>query len=259
MNVSKPVTLTEEQISKKAFAHVLPISVFMALLVVIPILEYFGFVVYNEDIYPWYRYAPEQWVYPLQVIVCLILIKRYWSKFEVGPMRGFKFSIIMGLIGISLWVLPGHLFETMEMDEGWWRYFGFTERKDGFNPSDFLGEDQSLYWLAVIIRFLRMVVVVSIIEEVFWRGFLMRYILDRDGNYWNQPFGKFSIRSYIIITSLFMFIHAPSDYVGAFVYGSITYYVAVRTKSLFACIIMHALANFLLGCYVLKTGNFGYW
>ena len=104
-----------------------------------------------------------------------------------------------------------------------------------------------------------MVLVVSIIEEVFWRGFLMRYILDRDGNYWNQPFGKFSLRSYIIVTLLFMFIHAPSDYVGAFIYGSITYYVAVKTKSLFACIVMHAAANLLLGCYVLKTGNFGYW
>ena len=42
MNASKPVALTEEQISEKALAHVLPISVFMALLVVIPILEYFG-------------------------------------------------------------------------------------------------------------------------------------------------------------------------------------------------------------------------
>ena len=259
MNTSKTVTLTEEQISEKALAHVLPISVFMVLLVVISFLEYFGFVVYNDDIYPWYRYAPEQWLYPLQTIVCLILIKKYWSKFEIGPLKEFKFSIIMGVVGISIWVLPGHLFDVMEMDEGWWKYFGFTDRKEGFNPSDFLGLNESFYWLVVVFRFLRMVLVVSIIEEVFWRGFLMRYILDRDGNYWNQPFGKFSLRSYIIVTLLFMFIHAPSDYVGAFIYGSITYYVAVKTKSLFACIVMHAVANLLLGCYVLKTGNFGYW
>ena len=103
MNASKTVTLTEEQISEKALAHVLPISVFMVLLVVISFLEYFGFVVYNEDIYPWYRYAPEQWVYPLQTIICLILIKKYWSKFEIGPLKGFKFSIVMGFVGISIW------------------------------------------------------------------------------------------------------------------------------------------------------------
>ena len=42
-------------------------------------------------------------------------------------------------------------------------------------------------------------------------------------------------------------------------YGTITYLVAVKTKNLTACIIMHALANLLLGCYVLITGNFGYW
>ena len=56
-----------------------------------------------------------------------------------------------------------------------------------------------------------------------------------------------------------MLIHSPSDYFGAYIYGSITYFVAVKTKSLCACIIMHAVANFLLGCYVLKTENFGYW
>ena len=87
----------------------------------------------------------------------------------------------------------------------------------------------------------------------------MRYILDKDGNYWNQPFGKFSIKSYLIVTILFVLIHAPSDYFGASMYGTITYLVAVKTKNLTACIIMHALANLLLGCYVLITGNFGYW
>ena len=259
MNDSQPVALTENQISRKALAHILPIAVFMGFLLVIQILEFFGFLVNNRDAYPWYRYAPEQWLYPLQTIVCLILIKKYWSHFNFGRIKGLGFAILMGIVGITLWILPGHLFISMDMNEGWWKFFGFTERVDGFYPSDFLGENNNFFWFAIFMRFVRMVVVVSIVEEVFWRGFLMRYILDKDGNYWNQPFGKFSIKSYLIVTILFVLIHAPSDYFGAFMYGTITYLVAVKTKNLTACIIMHALANLLLGCYVLITGNFGYW
>ena len=259
MNGYDPLVLTEDQISRKAFAHILPISVFMGFLLVIPVLEFFGLAMNNRDAYPWYMYAPEQWLYPLQTIVCLILIKRYWAHFDVGSIRNLNFAILMGVIGITIWVLPGHLYDAMNMDAGWWKFLGFTERSHGFNPLDFMGENDELYWFAVMMRFVRMVVVVAIVEEIFWRGFLMRYILDRDGNYWNQPFGRFSIKSYLIVTLLFMLIHSPSDYFGAYIYGSITYFVAVKTKSLCACIIMHAVANFLLGCYVLKTENFGYW
>ena len=259
MNGYDPLVLTEDQISRKAFAHILPISVFMGFMLVIPVLEFFGLAMNNRDAYPWYMYAPEQWLYPLQTVVCLILIKKYWVHFDVGSIRNLNFAILMGVIGITIWVLPGHLYDAMNMGAGWWKFLGFTERSDGFNPSDFMGQNDNLYWFAVLMRFVRMVVVVAIVEEIFWRGFLMRYILDRDGNYWNQPFGRFSIKSYLIVTLLFMLIHSPSDYFGAYIYGSITYFVAVKTKSLCACIIMHAVANFLLGCYVLKTENFGYW
>ena len=44
MNDLQPVALTENQISRKALAHILPIAVFMGFLLVIPILEFFGFL-----------------------------------------------------------------------------------------------------------------------------------------------------------------------------------------------------------------------
>ena len=36
-------------------------------------------------------------------------------------------------------------------------------------------------------------------------------------------------------------------------------WVAIRTKSLFACVICHAVANLLLGIYVTLTQQWGYW
>ena len=88
------------------------------------------------------------------------------------------FAAMMGLIGILAWILPGYLFSKMNMDEGWWKFFGFTAREGGFDPAQLVSVDSSMYWLLVALRFLRMVIVVAIIEEVFWRGFLMRYLLE---------------------------------------------------------------------------------
>ncbi len=259
MNVLGQDQLSEEDGARKTLAHVLPIVTFLGLMALVPLLEILGFVVENDEMFPWYRHAPEQWLYPVQVIVCLCLIKKYWKRYDFVPLRGMIFATLMGAVGILVWIMPGYLFSEMNMEEGWWKFFGFTVREGGFDPAQLAGADTFMYWLLVVLRFVRMVVVVAIIEEVFWRGFLMRYFLDKDGNYWQQPFGKFSLKTYALITILFMVVHSSADYFGAFIYGSIAYWVAVRTKSLAACVLMHSVANFLLGCYVMSTGEYGYW
>jgi hypothetical protein len=259
MNVLGQNQLSEEDGARKTLAHVLPIVTFLGLMALVPLLEILGFVVENDEMFPWYRHAPEQWLYPVQVIVCLCLIKKYWKRYDFVPLRGMIFATLMGAVGILVWIMPGYLFSEMNMEEGWWKFFGFTVREGGFDPAQLVSADTFMYWLLVVLRFVRMVVVVAIIEEVFWRGFLMRYFLDKDGNYWQQPFGKFSLKTYVLITILFMVVHSPADYFGAFIYGSIAYWVAVRTKSLAACVLMHSVANFLLGCYVMSTGEYGYW
>ena len=134
---------------------------------------------------------------------------------------------------------------------------GFAERTDGFNPGIFA--HPGAYWASLLLRFFRAVVVVALIEEIFWRGFVMRIALDWEGDYWKQPFGRASWISYLIVTGLFVAAHAPIDYAGAFVYGSLTYLLCVWSKSLGACVVMHATANLLMGIYIMSTGKYGLW
>ncbi len=99
----------------------------------------------------------------------------------------------MGVIGIGFWILPTHLYTALGYTEetvGWLKHLGFAERAKGFNPSD-MGTESG-YWFSVIFRFLRAAVVVAFVEEIFWRGFLMRFLLEMDRDYWKVPFGKFS-------------------------------------------------------------------
>ncbi|MEI7957248.1 MAG: CPBP family glutamic-type intramembrane protease, partial [Verrucomicrobiota bacterium] len=108
-------------------------------------------------------------------------------------------------------------------------------------------------------RFLRAAGVVALAEELFWRGFLMRFVCDWEGDFWQQPFGRGGWLSYFIVTALFIFSHGALDWAAAWVYGSLTYLLCVWSKNLGACIVMHATANFLMGLYIIAYGKFGLW
>lgn len=166
----------------------------------------------------------------------------------------------MGLIGIAIWIAPGHAFRSLQMQPGQWlERLGFVERSEGFDPSFIREHSAFWYGAAVGFRFLRMVVVVALVEEIFWRGFLMRYFADLNGDFWNVPFGTFNWTSFIAVTALVTLAHSPVDYAAAAIYGMLAYLVAVRTKSLAACVAMHATANLSLGIYTLATEQWGYW
>ena len=87
----------------------------------------------------------------------------------------------------------------------------------------------------------------------------MRILLNMDGYYWKVPFGKPAWISFIVVTLAFMLAHAPLDWAGALVYGSITYGVAVWTRSLLACVVMHAVANASMAAFAMAYGKYGLW
>ncbi|MCR9200230.1 MAG: CAAX prenyl protease-related protein [Planctomycetaceae bacterium] len=200
-----------------------------------------------------------QWVYPLQTLVSLGVLLYFRRQITFGPHTGWLLAVGCGVLGIIVWLLPGHLFASWQLEEGWWKYLGFTARTDGFHPADAGATGSLAYTASVSFRFLRLVLAVPLVEEIFWRGFLMRLLTDMDGDYWQVPFGTPDRSALLGVTAAFVMVHSPADYAGAVVFGLLMYFVAVRTKSLSACIIMHAVANLILGVYVMTTQQWGYW
>ncbi len=249
-------------------AHVAPLAAFMLL----------GglagwFLIDNEEL-PWWRHSPEHWVYPLQTVVAGALLWWFRDHYRLAPWRGLPLATALGALGIVVWLLPAWAYTWFGVadwpqptfgipmvsadDSPVWSYLGLAVREDGFDP--WLFEDQPWVTSFVIaMRFLRMVVVVALIEEIFWRSFLMRYVIADDREFHEIEFGIHSWKAYFVTTLLFALIHAHEDWLGALVYGSLTYYVAIRTRSLAACVWMHAVANLLLGLYVIISGHHGFW
>lgn len=250
-------------LERKNYAHIVPFAAFMVIALVFQFAETFGLKLDNEA-QPWFRRRPEYLMMLMQMAVCFPLLIHWRKEYEWNVNRGWVLGLIAGVVGISIWILPTHLYTALNLgiegvdDPAWYRYLGLAERSEGFDAAIFV-ESPTWYWTTIVLRFVRAALLVALIEEIFWRGFLMRFLLKSDGNYWKVPFGDFSWVSYCIVTVMFMAVHSSLDWLGAFAFGSIMFFVAVRTKSLFACIFMHFVANLLMGWYAFESKKFGLW
>lgn len=240
-------------------AHLVPFAVFMAFMVILQLAA--SLIGWDHPDAPWWREDPAQWVYPLQTTITLVFLCRYWKFYRFDwSLRWSMMAVIFGAVGIGFWLLPTTLYDAWGMQgeaTGWLKHLGFDARLEGFDPGIF--DHPVAFWASLMMRFLRAVVVVALVEEVFWRGFLMRFVIDWDGDCWRQPFGRAHWKSYFLVTGLFVVAHAPVDYAGAFAYGTLAYVLCVWSKNLGACVVMHAVANFLMGLYIMAYGKFGLW
>lgn len=220
---------------KELLAYVLPMALFLALLALNAALKGAG------DSF-WLRSA-EYWIYPLQTLVCGLLLLWFRREYSLRPPARWIFGLVMGLLVFVLWIAPQS-------------FLGFSARLDGFNPEQFAGQP-ALHGVTVALRFLRLAVVVPLVEEIFWRGFLLRFLMNED--FERVAFGAFSWISFVVVTLAFAFSHNRPDWPAALLTGALYNVVAYRSKSLSTCILTHAVTNLLLGFWIMKTGQWGFW
>jgi CAAX prenyl protease-like protein len=95
------------------------------------------------------------------------------------------------------------------------------------------------------------------VEEIFWRGFLLRYLVSE--RFSAVAIGTFSWLSFTVVTLAFGLAHSPADWVAALICGALYNVVAYRTRSLTSCVITHATTNLLLGLWIMQTRQWGFW
>jgi CAAX prenyl protease-like protein len=97
---------------------------------------------------------------------------------------------------------------------------------------------------------------VPVLEELFWRGWLMRWLIDQD--FLKVPLGAFAAFSFWVSAVLFALEHGSYWDVG-FAAGVAYNAWMVRTKNLWDCILAHAVTNGALCAYVVVRGQWQYW
>jgi CAAX prenyl protease-like protein len=243
----------------RTYAHTVPFGVFMVFMLLYQFVG--GAIEWKHEDAIWFRRWPEQLFYPLQSILTFLLLLFFWKHYEFRWTPKVWLGVLAGLVGIGFWLLPTTLYDywamTGEPESFLEKLSGLAPRKEGFDPGVF--ESPWAFWASLLLRIFRAVIVVALVEEIFWRGWLMRFLLDPDRDYWKVPFGSPSWLSYFVVTGAFILAHQSVDYAGAFLYGSLTYGVAVWTRSLLACVVMHAVANFSLAAYAMAYAKYGMW
>ncbi len=159
-------------------------------------------------------------------------------------------SVLLGALALVIWVAPDLLLPHYR--ESWLFQNPLTAaRESGPAAAAWHGSAAMLSW-----RIARSVVIVPIVEELFWRGWLMRWLISAD--FRKAPLGAYSPSSFWITAVLFASEHGPYWDVGLAA-GILYNWWMIHTKSLADCILAHAVTNGLLCAFVVATGRWEYW
>ncbi len=115
--------------------------------------------------------------------------------------------------------------------------------------------DPNMLYAFLAVRLLGPVLVVPIVEELFWRNWLWRTII-APADIRLARVGEYDRNAFWLVPVAFAFVHV--QFLTAIVWGLLIAWLLVRTKSLGACIVAHALTNLLLGLWVLATWKLNY-
>ena len=122
-----------------------------------------------------------------------------------------------------------------------------TGERSAFNPLEQLTDSPAWAYTFLFIRFCGLALIVPVIEEFFLRGFLMRYVVQE--KWWQVPFGTVNSTAAILGTAVPMLMH-PGELLAALVWFSMVTWLMIRTRSIWDCVVAHAITNLLLGIYV---------
>jgi CAAX prenyl protease-like protein len=233
--------MKEQHRQNPAFYRYIPFAVFMA------------FIGFNEAVH----YVAEHglitlnattlyYMYPLQILVVGYLLYKYRDEYHELQFKDLtNLPMTMVICGIGLLVF----FLWIQMD---WT-FGNSGTPPGYNPTLLPGKEAQI--VMTLFRIGGAVLVVPLMEELFWRSFLIRYIIDKD--FQKVSLGLFTWPSFLLTVVLFGTEH--HFILAGMMAGAIYNLILYRTRSLAQCVLAHAVTNLALALYVLFTGKWYFW
>jgi len=166
-----------------------------------------------------------------------------------GPSKPLL-SVLVGIAVFILWVGPDRI------APGWHHAIIFDNailgHPAGNTPPASINEP-----LFLLFRVAISVIAVPILEELFWRGWLMRWIVNPD-HFEQTPLGTWAPAAFWITALLFASEHGSFWDVGLAA-GIVYNWWMIRTHNLWDCIIAHAVTNGILAAYVIAAGQWQYW
>ncbi len=189
------------------------------------------------------------WYPPALVVLLMVVAVVAWfcrsTWIDLLPMPrtgGWIVSILTGLAVTAFWIAA----------QGHYPRLPLSGARMGFDP-DFLPGATRYEFL--VVRLMGLVILVPLMEEIFWRSFLIRWAVRED--FRAVPIGRVTPWSAGVTAALFALAHP--EWLPALAAGLVWALLLWRTRSVTACVISHAVSNLSLGIYILATRSWGFW
>ncbi|HEV8315333.1 CAAX prenyl protease-related protein [Piscinibacter sp.] len=223
------------RLTRAAAVRVLPFALFMVLLAIrgaAPPDGAWGF--------------DPRWIYALAVLAVGALMWRWRREYgelsqQLAPdARELLLAVGVGVAVFALWIT---------LDAPWMR-LGAPVAK--FIP---VGGNGELLWPRIAVRWVGAALLVPLMEELFWRSFVMRWI--DSARFEAVDPRQTSAKAVVLSTFLFMLAHTL--WLAAIVAGLAYAWLYRRTGRLWVPVVAHAVTNGVLGAWVIATGQWAYW
>jgi len=196
----------------------------------------------------WLPFAPE-WLAPVRVLAVAATLVVFSRRVIPRRLSLPAASMALGVAVLTIWIGPDLLWPRYR--DCWLFHNSFTGTARSSLPASV---KSNVFFLAV--RVLESALLVPVLEELFWRGWLMRWAIRMD--FESVPIGQYTAASFWAVAVLFGFEHGPYWDVGLIAGAAYNWWL-VRTRNLADTMLAHAVTNAMLAAYVLLFGQWQYW
>ncbi len=186
------------------------------------------------------------WVYGAKVAIVSGLAwacRSTWRDLVPRPKPAdLGLAVLLGLIITALWIGLDGLYPDLP----------FLGKRTAYDLRILTPASR---WCFIVVRMFGLVILVPLIEELFWRSFLLRWLIDAD--FKTIPIGRVTPTAVAITSVCFALAHP--EWLPALITGLAWAWLVWKTKSLACCLVSHVVANLALGLYVIATGHWKFW
>lgn len=184
------------------------------------------------------------WLYALQLVPAAIALAWFWPRLEELRKRPeaarLLSALAAGAVVFALWI---------SLTAPWMR---IGEPVASFVP---VAADGTLQWPLIVLRALGAALLVPLIEELFWRSFVMRWIDRRDF----RSLPPRAVSWFAVLASSAVFALEHDLWLAGLVAGLIYALTYARTGNLWNAVIAHATTNLLLAAWVVHGRQWAFW
>lgn len=187
-----------------------------------------------------------RWLYALNLPLVGGVLLWWWREYgelmrqNLPTAREAGVAVVVGLVVFGLWT------------QLTWPWMQIGEASASYRPIDAAG---ALDWPLIAVRWLGAALVVPVMEELFWRSFLMRWF--EQPTFQGVDPRQVGWRALLLSTFVFVLVHTL--WLAAAIAGLAYALLYRHTGKLWTAVIAHAVTNGALGIYVVATQRWAFW